>query len=267
MKNKSILYVLFLSCLFAVSCKQELDNNQTDDSEDYALVISYDQEEVSFFDYSGVTDSNKLTISDKLNITERRNNKENWRIKIKENGMCKMILTRLRDAKARHKNEFTSPEDEVVQVVFEDGKAYHYNANNTLVNTTDNEMPNFKDLIALYAKKGKGRFALAKTTLKSSGVPFEHIKIIENTITDEALGTVRELLYVDTVAKVLVKGELYDSNNKLISKDTIAYGEFAEGHFMPTTEWHSNTQTNVYNAEYTSNSIIEYTNIEIINNL
>ena len=53
------------------------------------------------------------------------------------------------------KNEFTSPEDEVVQVVFEDGKAYHYNANNTLVNTTDNEMPNFKDLIALYAKKAK----------------------------------------------------------------------------------------------------------------
>ena len=31
--------MFFLSCLFAVSCKQELDNNQTDDSEDYALVI------------------------------------------------------------------------------------------------------------------------------------------------------------------------------------------------------------------------------------
>lgn len=267
MIHKTIIYLVFLSSLFAVSCKQENTQNIEDDSDDYALVISYDQEQVSFFDYSDVKDSNKLTISDKLNMKERRFNKENWKIKIKENGACKMILTKLRDAKARHKSESITPDDDVVKVVYEDGKAYHYNANISLVHTSDNEMPNFKELITLYSQKAKGRFALAKTTLKSSGVPFEHIKVIESMIQDEALGTLREVLYLDTVANVLVKGELYDSNNKLISKDTIAYGEFAQGHFMPTTEWHSNIQTNVYNAEYTSNSITEYTNIEIINNL
>lgn len=265
MKQKSIFLLFILTIFLAASCKQEFIGA---DDGDYALIISYDKQETSYQNNSNVQDTSKLTTSDLLSslpIVTR----EQWKIQIKEDGTCRMEVNILEPTEnyGRKKSEMYNPETEIKRKVFENNKGYYFNENNKLINTFDFELPNYKDLIELYKNQNKDKYTLKDSKLKDERIIGQNIVITENRINDEAMGNLIEKLYIDTAANVLVKTELFDDKNSLISNDTIEYGEFAPGHLMPTYEKHTSFITNINKQDYTSESTTQYLSIDIINNL
>ena len=94
-----------------------------------------------------------------------------------------------------------------------------------------------------------------------------HIEISEESYFDNDLGSVTERTFYDTLAKVVIKSELYNSQKELIYKDSMSYQQYTPEQFVPCQERSESYLKNVYNQDYIGVREITHSNINIINNL
>lgn len=255
--------LLFLAIFF--SCKHEMIGN---DDEDYALIISYDQQQISYDNFANIKDTTLLTRTDLLNsqpIVKR----EEWKIKIRHDGSCRMEVT-IKEPTISFGTIESIAKDvnaEYKKIIYDNDKAYFFDKNNKLLYSFDHEMPNYRSLLPLYAEKANKKYIVNPSKLKSDEVDINNIVITDYPFSDESMGNLIERTFYDTSRNVLVKSELYTSNYKLISKDTMSYTMFAPNHYVPIFEKHTSYDTNVYHQPYTRESSTDYLSIDIINNL
>ncbi|HOS84108.1 MAG TPA: hypothetical protein PK734_02910 [Bacteroidales bacterium] len=262
MIHKTIIYLVFLSSLFAVSCKQELigDNYET-----YAIVIEYDLEEKIYQDNSSILDTSLLTTSDIIasEVTEKNSH---WKIQVKKDGTCRkeVIYNNKVIPPNALKQSIFDKNNVFKTVVYENNKAHYFNESGTLMYSLDTETPLEKELLAHYSKI---KTSEKKQQLKNEILHSKHIEITEENYFDKDFGNISERMFYDTIAHVVIKRELYNSNNELFYKDSMSYQQYSPNQFIPYQEFSFSYLINEYNQKYIGIRKITYSNINIINNL
>lgn len=257
--NRNTHFIVLIALVSFFSCKNS-PSLLSETEGDYALVIEYETQTMSYQDNLGNTDTTQLSTLDMLSSIPNVS-KEHVKIYIKDDGSSKWEIDILEpDWEYEQLPSIVEGTDqEVKHKVLKDDKAYYFNEENKLLFTHSIETPNFKELLHAYKqiKKPEDKYSFKKGEFKADNI-FGNIQVTEESYEDQELGQVFEKVYFDTVKSCLIKRELFSSVNDLICKDSMSYVEIAPHSFIPAETYITAYYVNQYGKPYEWKQKIDY---------